>query len=77
MPAAVLRPTLTSSGKPWEAAPGPRHGSGDMVGGAQHVPAASRPLGSVPFTAEWGRAGPHGGSGYGQDENENGGEAHY
>lgn len=48
--------------------PPPRaRGAGGCVGD-QHVPAASRPLGSVPFTAAWGRAGHHGGLGYGQDE---------
>lgn len=30
--AAVLRPTLTSSGKPWEAVPGPLHGPGELGG---------------------------------------------
>lgn len=71
VPAAVLRPTLTSSGKPWEAAPGPRRGRRDTERGSActgSVPAA----GVRPVVAAWGRAGHRRGLGYGQDENENG-----
>lgn len=55
MTAGVLRPTLTSSGKPWEAAPGSR-------GGAQHVPAASRPLRSCSRLRGMGTSGSFGGA---------------
>lgn len=66
VPAAVLKPTLTSSGKPWEAAPGPRDWG---TGWAQHVLATSQPFGSVVFTGAKGRAGLRGDSGYSQEEN--------